>query len=318
MIPTTPKANETASGMLQDHRLIPILRQNTLATERYSDSESSPSSSMSDIFEITTREDGPLFVYSGGSVEANSSTLASVAEETISLNPLIQISPSAHHNHIASALGFTCHGRRFQFSKANPSSKGNWSKRKRTMRDLAKLINETGSPPEPNVNNANVKSLPEAQSLQTTRYIQVPGFRNDFYSNLVCWSTITNDIVFGIAGFAYSWDSSSHNIREIILHDYDVITCISCSSKDPMVIGTATGRLILLSQLDHYHIATEHGTDGGSIHALTWFKDNMRFLASDNSGDVLLMEIVHHLGTVSLKMVYKFRIHQQLVCGTFI
>lgn len=313
MVPTTLRSIEHPLSSLQDHRFLPILKNNILTKERFSDSESS---SISDIFEISTRDDHPPFVYSAGNLEVYTSANTSYPmEQTKESEVPIHDIPSVYLNHIANALGFTFQGRRFQFAEENSPGKGNYNTKTRTIKELAKVIHDSGTLPDLQMGIARNKLTSDSQPLLTTRFIQAPGFRNDFYSNLVCWSPITNNIVFGIAGFAYCWDSSSHNIREIILHDYDIITCISCSTKDPMVIGTAAGRLILLSQLDHYHIATEYGTDGGSIHAVTWFKDNKRFIASDNTGDVLLMEIVHHLGTVSLKMVYKFKVHQQLVCG---
>ncbi|EGV62423.1 hypothetical protein CANTEDRAFT_126397 [Yamadazyma tenuis ATCC 10573] len=150
--------------------------------------------------------------------------------------------------------------------------------------------------------------------LYTVEVAQASGVTNDFYSNIVSWSKTAKQVAVGVNKTCSIWKLNKNCKTPISFECPDVITCVSCSYEDLVVIGTEAGKIYVISQSDGRLRAT-YILDNIPIHTCTWFKNNKRFLVGDSSGNVYMIKTIHKQGILILKKDFTFKFHQQLVCG---
>jgi meiosis-specific APC/C activator protein AMA1 len=143
------------------------------------------------------------------------------------------------------------------------------------------------------------------------RVLDAPSLTNDFYTNVVSWSTKSNRIAVGLASDVYLWheDESAYLLD---LPDGHLISCVSFSEGDHIIIATKEGKFFLFSQtmrepLDDYF------NNGSGICCIAWSPKKLNgFFAGDDTGEVLYFEVDDRN---KLELVSKFKCQQQQVCG---
>lgn len=319
MIHTSAGIQHFSSSSKDHDRFLPVFQKGSLNHDQSSVSSDSflndITSQNSSIFELSLRDD-TLFIR-GEEVTSGSWLDHDDNQEISQLHNCHTKKPDRS---IAQALGLSLTARVFKFNQKSPSKlnkkKHGWLK---MTHAATRDPNEDLCVHDENQSQLLKKQKPinekNIRSLTAETYVQAPGLRNDFYSNLVSWSFINNKIAVGLGNISYIWNLDNLEVDPIINDYSEIISCISCSMGDFLVVGTSIGRVIIISQMDNYKVKCQYMLKG-SIHAITWFKDGNRFLISDHSGNVFLMEVSNDIsGDYRLTINYTFKYHQQLVCG---
>ncbi|WEJ93706.1 hypothetical protein PSN45_001178 [Yamadazyma tenuis] len=215
--------------------------------------------------------------------------------------------PSREQGIISQALGLHLTKKILFFHR--PTKKGHFPKKiNPTPRDLVEAI----SGPE-NDTKPMSHSPPQncSRILYTVEVAQASGVTNDFYSNIVSWSKTAKQVAVGVNKTCSIWKLNKNCKTPISFECPDVITCVSCSYEDLVVIGTEAGKIYVISQSDGRLRAT-YILDNIPIHTCTWFKNNKRFLVGDSSGNVYMIKTIHKQGILILKKDFTFKFHQQL------
>ncbi|KAK6205375.1 WD40-repeat-containing domain protein [Scheffersomyces amazonensis] len=225
---------------------------------------------------------------------------------------------------IADALGFDSRGKVFQFDSPTPSNK----RSKSPLRKLSKsnssisiagpLLSSASSQDliqalatSPDIKRTNKSKSPK--TIVATDILQAPGLRNDFYSNLISWSSKTNKVAVGLGTTTYLW-ATDNEVEQIQLDSQSLITAVSCSKDDLIVIANARGYLYIIKQPENI-VVTTHNVQGKCIFCIEWFSSGLRFLAGNELGEVHIFEIQRHfLGTEIIERNC-FKCHQQQICG---
>lgn len=148
-----------------------------------------------------------------------------------------------------------------------------------------------------------------AKHIYAKKILQAPGLRNDFYSNLVCWLPYTSKIGVGVGTQAFLW-GVDNVVQTVPLDNAQIITAISCSSNDYMVIATHAGTVFLCDAATNT-LVSEYTKFRLCIYCVQWIPSTTTFLAGDDGGSV-------HAFTVAngeITHVTSFKTSQQQICG---
>ncbi|CAH2350848.1 meiosis-specific APC/C activator protein Ama1p [[Candida] railenensis] len=154
------------------------------------------------------------------------------------------------------------------------------------------------------------------------RVLDAPGLRNDFYSNLISWSSKTNNIAVGLDRQVYLWNNQD-GVSLVKMDNRGIITCISFSKSDFFLVGTSTGNLCLLSQTQNKVIGRVR-IEGAGICCLHWSKCDSFFFVGDSKGVVTCYEIViiprkerdyNSMYAITFVKRSCFIFHKQQICG---
>ena len=227
-----------------------------------------------------------------------------------------------HQEVVAETLGFTQDTKVFQFKKSYTHRPDNQlyieerlGLRPNICQDLDRISNII-------LKSKMTKKEKDTQlkTILAKDILQAPGLRNDYYSNLVSWSSCTNRIIVGLGSRVYIWGGDDY----IKLVDYDndeLITAISCSPSGVLVlVAFANGKLAVIDQNEDTNevLCEYHMNNGHCIFCLTWFNDEQLFLAGDDSGKVYTFEIiVDPFGNMEIDEFNNFQCHQQQICGMY-
>ncbi|KAL6946870.1 hypothetical protein ACO0QE_001722 [Hanseniaspora vineae] len=147
------------------------------------------------------------------------------------------------------------------------------------------------------------------RQLAPYRVLDAPYLRNDFYSNLVSWSSVNGSVSVGLGSSVHLWKKESGTdglLPSTFLSPYnDFVTCVSFSPLEPyLIIGTKNGQLILLSQqrkhsarhglADHSAVmATFTTSSRKGICCIKWFqkRSENEFLCGNECGEVYHIRI---------------------------
>ncbi|CAI4062899.1 hypothetical protein SKDZ_07G4670 [Saccharomyces kudriavzevii ZP591] len=204
--------------------------------------------------------------------------------------------------------------------------------------------------------NSNARSAPPQKGLQRPvkrvkshipyRVLDAPCLRNDFYSNLISWSTTTNNVLVGLGCSVYIWSEKDGAIS-ILDHQYlsekrDLVTCVSfCPYNTYFIVGTKFGRILLYDQKEFFHSTKKDEKEPvfvfqtesfKGICCLEWFKpgDVCKFFIGEENGNVSLFEIKNlHFplkkwnkrqkfeeeNLIGLKLHSTYQAQAQQVCG---
>ncbi|KAL6452898.1 AMA1 Meiosis-specific APC/C activator protein AMA1 [Candida maltosa Xu316] len=143
--------------------------------------------------------------------------------------------------------------------------------------------------------NKKVTPVP-VKTIIATDILQAPGLRNDYYSNLV-----------------YLW-GVDNNVIQINCENEDLVTAVSCSSEDWILIATAGGKILLIDQEGNTLVCSYATNEGKCIFCFTWFDNGYMFMAGDDFGEVYIFKICK-LFNVQIELIKVFKCHQQQICG---
>lgn len=161
----------------------------------------------------------------------------------------------------------------------------------------------------------NKKPQIPVKTIVATDILQAPGLRNDYYSNLVSWSYKTNKVAVGLGSKVYLW-GVDNNVTQINYNNEELITAVSCSNEDWILVATAAGKMLLMDQQENAVIAEYTTNEGKCVFCFTWFNNSTMFLAGDDFGEVYIFKITK-LFTAEIKLVKIFKCHQQQICGMY-
>lgn len=229
---------------------------------------------------------------------------------------------SEHKNAIAEALSFKNESRVFNFSPtksnsgsygASTSSTSNQSAMFSVMSADDSLLSSVSSMKTDLLESStgSPRKSKRVKSQIPSRVLDAPNLRNDFYTNLISWSRSTNRIAVGL-GYNVYLRSEEDGVKVLNLPEDEIISCVSFSNGDYIVIATKSGRVALFSQ-ESLALIDQRFIIGHGICTIIWFPDSeTRFVVGDEGGDVHIFQIELN-GAMTL--VNMFKCHQQQVCG---
>ncbi|RCK57759.1 Meiosis-specific APC/C activator protein AMA1 [Candida viswanathii] len=159
----------------------------------------------------------------------------------------------------------------------------------------------------------NKKPPAPVKTIVATDILQAPGLRNDYYSNLVSWSYKTNRVAVGLGSKVYLW-GVDNNVTQINYNNEELVTAVSCSNEDWILVATAAGKILLMDQQENSVVAEYTTNEGKCVFCFTWFDNSTMFLAGDDFGEVYIFKITK-VFDVEIKLVKIFKCHQQQICG---
>lgn len=145
------------------------------------------------------------------------------------------------------------------------------------------------------------------------RVLDAPELRNDFYCNLVSWSSLTQNVAVGLGKHVYLWHKVSGVIHVELNDTSGAITCVAFSNNDYLVVGTIHGRVSLVSQRLVRVITCVCKFDT-SVCCVTWTKLGDVFYLGEGGGVVRCYRVVGGLSP-SLVEIMTLVSHRQQVCG---
>lgn len=223
----------------------------------------------------------------------------------------IKSTPTNHQGVIAKALGLSLTERMLQFRIKTKSKDYLKKDGKKLTKSLMK---------ENDYVAAKIKKVKEevvAKKLRALCHVGATGLRNDFYSELVSWSTVNNFVILALGTIVYAWRPEDSKVEALMNSQDDPVSSVSCSSNGYIAVGSVQGKIHLICQSENNSYKSVCNTNGRAIHSIRWFADNSRLLAGDNSGDVLLFKVLVTNEGVELKILNILRCHKQLICGNY-
>lgn len=201
---------------------------------------------------------------------------------------------------------------------------------------LCKLTDDICLNPDPGDNaTLNYRNTKRARSQVPYRILDAPSLRNDFYTNLISWSTWSSKVIVGLGCSAYIWCEKDGAIP-ILKHDYlsgrnDFITCVAFSPySDDIIIGTKKGRILLFghNECQRYYTSISNPTGlnptfeiqreaSKGIACVEWFKiSKTMFIIGGESGEVNIATIDNEPGRMGeIHIQCSFQAHSQQICG---
>ncbi|KAK9451163.1 WD40-repeat-containing domain protein [Limtongia smithiae] len=158
------------------------------------------------------------------------------------------------------------------------------------------------------------------------RVLDAPGLRDDFYTNLLAWSSLTNDLAVGLGNEVYIWQEGS---GAVLLPEW-IASPVACVSFGPdgqtLVVGRMDGSITCWTVYsrnargEYFHgvglccIAWRPGREPGAP---------MEFFVGDEVGEILRFKVVtttedgslEASGRYRLDMMGKTQGHSQQICG---
>lgn len=219
-------------------------------------------------------------------------------------------STKQHRKYIADALGFPDYNRVLYFSQVQeqltiPSLSVDPLIAILPPSDALKYANSQLSD-----NYSNTKRVAKrASSRVPYRVLEAPHLRKDFYSNLVDWSHVTDNVAVALDTAVFLWSDKVGAIH-VLKRDYlektgDTVQCISFGPNDLLLIGTKRGKILIFSQSDveanpgegpPKPVAEIAVKCQSGICCCQWFQDGTSFIVGTEIG-----------------VVYKFNLQTELI-----
>lgn len=217
----------------------------------------------------------------------NSRSESSVVGTTFS--PGTQTPPaSPRQDKIASALGFKHNKRVLNYKRDDRSS------------EIEEIV--------PNHTKPN-KEKP-CTIILASNILQAPGLRNDFYCNLVSWSTKEIKVAVGLERNVYLW-GAENNVDTVRVKSLHLVTSVSCSFHEYLAVAYSDGSLCLVNQVENVLVDTYKSE--GCFYCMEWLPDSMVLFAGDEGGEVYIFQVEN----MKLEVKKVFRSHKQQICGTY-
>lgn len=220
---------------------------------------------------------------------------------------------------VAEALGFSVNDRVLQFQGSSPTSS-----------DASHGSAETSGPFlaafTPKKVALYLASSPKSREARKKRPVKniipykvldAPGLRNDFYSNLVSWSPNTGVVSVGLGSYVYLCSDKNRGGIALPLDEFDVITCLSFSEGDLLLIGTKHGKVVVYSQEFRVVVCDCQFVEKG-IFSMCWMPgSNEEFYVGNESGEVIRIWIDFRGTVPELRIRGTIRSNEQQICGIY-
>lgn len=149
------------------------------------------------------------------------------------------------------------------------------------------------------------------------RILDAPGLRNDFYANLVSWSSKSGHIAVGLLDEVFLWTEKNGAVQVPISTTHNEVLCLSFNAFDVLAIAFRDSTILFFDAAKNRILATYvHIT--GPVCFLSWFpEDPSQILVGDEAGNVLHLRI-SWAGQPSLVEINKNAVikgHTQQICA---
>jgi meiosis-specific APC/C activator protein AMA1 len=123
------------------------------------------------------------------------------------------------------------------------------------------------------------------------RILDAPGLRNDFYANLVSWSSKSGQIAVGLLDEVFLWTEQDGAVQVPISMAYNEVLCLSFNAVEVLAIAFKDSTVVFFDAAKNRILASYmHIT--GPVCYLAWFpKDPSQILVGDETGNVLHLRI---------------------------
>ncbi|KAK9458474.1 WD40-repeat-containing domain protein [Lipomyces oligophaga] len=165
------------------------------------------------------------------------------------------------------------------------------------------------------------KIMHRVLSFAPFRVLDAPGLRDDFYTNLLSWSSTTNDLAVGLGREVYIWQEST---GAVLLPEW-IASPVSCVSFAPdgktLAIGRLDGSITIWCVAARRFRAEYY--QGAGLCCISWRPKSdeqgcYEFFAGDEVGEVLQFALRTSNGStedVLLENTHKTKAHTQQICG---
>lgn len=219
-----------------------------------------------------------------------------------------QTSTDEHKSSISRALGFR--SSRILTFKTTPSP---IKKQKYNMEQPSDVDSHSENPTRSSLTK---EALCKVKTEVPFKVLDAPGLRNDFYSNVVCWSKKKDNLAVGLGAVVYTWRESIGTVPLQPLRT-DLISAISYSDEDILAVGTKNGKLYVYNTGSQYVSAGTELRIGASICSIKWIPRSSKFFCGDDSGEVSLFEVDIDSMTKDVRLIkiVAFKGDDQQICG---
>jgi len=138
--------------------------------------------------------------------------------------------------------------------------------------------------------------------------LDAPALQDDFYLNLVDWSS-SNVLAVGLGSSVYLWSASSNKVTKLYdLGQNDSVTSVSWSNSGAhLAVGTNTGNLQIWDTTKNKMLKSLGGHDG-RVGSVAW---NSKFLSTGSRDKSILHRDLRTKNNFEAKLIG----HKQEVCG---
>lgn len=152
---------------------------------------------------------------------------------------------------------------------------------------------------------------PRKISSNPYRILDAPGLSDDFYLNLVDWSS-QNILAVALESAVYVWNATTLTVSELCdLGDYNQVTSLSWSNKGShLSVGTKMGQVQIWDINQKKKVRTLDG-HLARVSSLAWNNLNTSVFASGSKDRTILVRDLRSSSTSHMKLAD----HRQEVCG---
>jgi meiosis-specific APC/C activator protein AMA1 len=169
------------------------------------------------------------------------------------------------------------------------------------------------------VTNQHVGNLKQTRSIVTNvpyRILDAPGLRNDFYTNLVAWSSTGNYIVVGLGSDVFVWTEHEGSTLAIMRNVSGDVTGLSFSPNNVVAVSRNDGSLCCYDVETQRMCAVYRHRRDAIISSVAWLGIANLFVG-DTSGCVTHLRIKFNFAS-GINTIHKGRVmkgHEQQICG---
>lgn len=210
-----------------------------------------------------------------------------------------------HRKYMADALGFPDYNRVLYFSQ----TKNSLTIPSLSVDPLISILPPSEALKYANSQLSNENRLQKRVSKRVMsripyRVLEAPHLRKDFYSNLVDWSTVTNNVAVALDTAVFLWSDTAGAIhvlkREYLERTGDTVQCLCFGPNELLLIGTKRGRILIFNQDDVNKKIRQTQTKPlleltvrcqSGICCCQWFQDGSAFIVGTELGVVYKFNI---------------------------
>ena len=185
-----------------------------------------------------------------------------------------------------------------------PPSSYNVLKFRKIDRGASRTNNPYTLPPSAGFDNDELLTAPYKQQRKIPKVpfkvLDAPALQDDFYLNLVDWST-ANVLAVGLGSCVYLWSATNSRVTKLYdLGQNDTITSVGWSNRGShLAVGTNSGTLQVWDTQKCKMIKTLNGHDG-RIGTISW---NSKFLSSGSRDKSILHRDIRTKNNYEAKLI---------------
>lgn len=143
------------------------------------------------------------------------------------------------------------------------------------------------------------------------KVLDAPGLRNDYYSDTVCWTHLSNGLAVGLGSSVYIWSEKQGAV--LLQHlAHETITALCYSDTDVLAVGTKTGKVLTYERGTNLLRGSFQLKSKAGITCIKWIPGKDLFFAGDEAGYV-----AHYMWNEAYGLApsYIHRCSKQQICG---